>query len=237
MKKLLTLIVGIMLTSTALAQGSQKRVTIFGDSYSTFDGCITPDTNEPWYFSEFSSRKCRDNDVDSYKQTWWYLVIERMGWKLEMNNSYSGSTIGFHGYAGANGKSEDYAPRSFITRATNLGNPDIILICAGTNDSWTGEEIGEYKYADWSRQDCFYFRPAMSKFCHDMRELYPNAELLFMLNSELRPEINEAVHTLCALYGIPCLDLHDIEKQAGHPSQAGMKAIADQVVQYFTAGK
>ena len=31
------------------------------------------------------------------------------------------------------------------------------------------------------------------------------------------------------------LKLHDIDKQRGHPSVAGMKAIADQVIKYFKA--
>ena len=46
-------------------------------------------------------------------------------------NSYSGSTICNTGY-----RDEDYSDRSFINRTTLLGNPDIILICGGTNDSW-----------------------------------------------------------------------------------------------------
>ena len=36
--------------------------------------------------------------------------------------------------------------------------------------------------------------------------------------------------TICRHYGVECLDLHDIDKQRGHPSQKGMKAIAKQVL-------
>ena len=71
----------------------------------------------------------------------------------------------------------------------------------------------------------------MAKLLADLRQHYPNARLLFMLNSELKESINESVHTICRHYGVECLDLHDIDKQLGHPSQKGMKAIAEQVLE------
>ena len=44
MKK--TLLIAIMATLTWAAQAQDSlRVTIFGDSYSTFEGWLTPDTN------------------------------------------------------------------------------------------------------------------------------------------------------------------------------------------------
>lgn len=217
---------------------SPLRITIFGDSYSTFEGYITPYTNEPWYFYPDSPGKCKDNDVTRADQTWWYQLIERMGARLETNNSYSGSTIGYTGYIiPETGKHDDYKPRSFITRAPNLGNPDLILCCAGTNDSWDGEEIGEYKYSDWTEQDLYTFRPAMAKFCSEIKRLYPTTRFVFILNCDLKPETNESVHTILEHYGMECLDLQGIDKQAGHPSVKGMKQFADQVYEYLMKTK
>lgn len=217
----------VLLPILAMAKGKDSvRVTIFGDSYSTFEGYLTPDTNEVWYFPE--ARQQKGNDVNRVEQTWWWQVKERMGWKLERVNAYSGSTVCFTGY-----RKEDYTPRSFLTRLPYLGEPDIILICAGTNDSWCGAPVGEYQYGNWTRQDLFSFRPAMAKLCHDLKAQYPQAELLFILNSELKESINESVRTICKHYGIELLELHDIDKQRGHPSVAGMKAMAKQVVQFF----
>lgn len=213
---------------------SPLRITIFGDSYSTFEGYITPSTNEPWYFYPDSPGKCKDNDVTRADQTWWYQLIERMGARLETNNSYSGSTVGYTGYIiPETGKHDDYKPRSFITRAPNLGNPDIILCCAGTNDSWDGEEVGEYKYSDWTEQDLYTFRPAMAKFCTEIKRLYPNTRFVFILNCDLKPETAESVHTILNHYGMECLDLHGIDKQYGHPSVKGMKQFSDQVYDYL----
>ena len=211
-------------------------ISIFGDSYSTFESYITPDTNEPWYYWPPSKGKAAGNDVKHPDQTWWWQVIERLGARLETNNSYSGSTVGYTGYVNKEtGKHDNYKPRSFITRAPNLGNPDLILVCAATNDSWDGEDIGEYKYADWTEQDLFTFRPAMARWCSDMKRLYPDKRIVFIINCDLKADFVESMHTILDRYGIEYLDLKKIDKQWGHPSIKGMKAFADQVVEYLTS--
>lgn len=221
------------------------RVSIFGDSYSTFEGYI-PEVNEPWYFYPNSKGKCAANNVDRPDQTWWYQTIEMLdtmayrlgnynGARLEKNDSYSGSTIGYTGYIiPQTGKHDDYKPRSFITRAPRLGNPDLILLCGATNDSWDGEEIGEYKYTDWEEKDFYTFRPAMAKLCVEMKKLYPSSRVLFIINSELKESIVESIRKICDHYCIEYLELKDIDKQVGHPSRKGMSTIAKQVVKYLS---
>lgn len=203
------------------------KVSILGDSYSTFEGWLQPAWNAVWYFN----KKNPMNDVDKVEQTWWYQVADGMGYKLERNNSFSGATICYSGYKGSDGLPSDYSDRSFIGRAADLGHPDIILVCGGTNDSWSGAPVGEYLWKDWTNEDLYCFRPAMAKMCSELKTLYPASRTVFILNSELREDINESVHSICSHFGIECVDLHDIEKQAGHPSQAGMKAIAVQVIE------
>lgn len=220
-----------LVTSLSLMAQQPKdslRVTIFGDSYSTFEGWLTPATNEPWYYKPDSPARTKDNDVTAVEQTWWYQVIEEMGYKLEKNNSYSGSTVGYYGY-----QNENYQPRSFNTRVEDLGEPDIILSCCITNDSWTGERVGEYKYANWTENDMWYFRPAMARLCAQLRLNYPMARVYFILNTDLKPEHSESMRVICRHYGFPLIELHDIDKQMGHPSQAGMKAFAQQVIDYL----
>ena len=216
-------------------------VSILGDSYSTFEGCLATDSNEVWYYPVDSPKHHKGNDVGEASQCWWSIVIKEMGATLERNNSFSGSTICRTGYAKdktgdrvpLKGYEQmcDYTNRSFISRSNALGNPDIILICGGTNDSWCGAPIGDYVYGNWTDLQLYTFRPAMAKLLADLRQHYPQARLLFMLNSELKESINESVHTICRHYGVDCLDLHDIDKQRGHPSQKGMKAIAEQVIE------
>ena len=72
-----------------------------------------------------------------------------------------------------------------------------------------------------------------------MTKRYLGVDMYFILNSELSDAINASVFTICDYYKVPVIVLHDIDKKAGHPSVAGMKAIADQVDAYVhqRAGK
>jgi len=198
-----------------------RRVAILGDSYSTYENYITPHTNEPWYFEKTNTDL---TDLTDVSQTWWHILCTERGFRLEINNSYSGSTIGYTGYNG-----DDYSPRSFITRADNLGSPDIILVFGGTNDSWCGEEMGEMKWDNYSRDDFYTYRPAMCYLAKYMARRYMGVDIYFIINTDLKPEVVSAMKEACGRYGLKTIELHDIEKQAGHPNKAGMKAIAAQV--------
>ncbi len=68
----------------------KKSVSILGDSYSTFENYVEPKTNEMWYFVHPDTKR---TDVSDVKQTWWHQLIKNGGYKLEQNNSYSGSTV------------------------------------------------------------------------------------------------------------------------------------------------
>lgn len=212
-----------LLALSLLPTMAQVRPTIavLGDSYSTFEGFI-PKGNEVWYHVPAD---LKNTDVTQVEQTWWWQVIKEGGYKMGMINAYSGATICYTGY-----NDDDYSARSFITRAPNLGHPDIILICGATNDSWAGAPIGSYKYDNWKRADLYTFRPAMAKLLNDIQEHYPNVDVYFILNSELKPEINESVVEVCKHYKVPVIKLHDIDKMSGHPSVKGMKSFAQQVL-------
>jgi len=218
MKKLLVILLSI---ATISVWGQVKpTVSVLGDSYSTFEGFI-PEGNETWYMSATLNR----TDVDRVEQTWWWQVIKEGGYKLGINNSWSGATVCNTGY-----NDKDYTHESFVTRSLNLGCPDIILICGATNDSWAGVALGNYQYDKWRRGDLFFFRPAMAKMLDNIRLHYPNTEVYFILNTELKPEINESVDQICGHYGVPVIKLHNIDKANGHPTIKGMKDMASQVL-------
>lgn len=203
---------------------SQPRFSILGDSYSTFGGYVLPSTNPCWYNGTDGGNVPKQNDVSRVEDTWWFLLAQNYGLRLDTNNSYSGSTVCHTGYEGA-----DFSDRSFITRLHGLGRPDIVLVFGGTNDSWAGVPIGEYQYGAWSRQDLYAFRPAFCYLLHHLKELYPHARILTITNTGLSEEVTASMDSISRHYGIDNVRLHDIEKQAGHPSVAGMKAICDQV--------
>lgn len=210
-----------LLLLCGVAGAQKKSVSILGDSYSTYEGYMTPQTNELWYYAKAKSER---TDVTDVRQTWWHQLIRKKDWKLCVNNSYSGATISYTGYDG-----NDYAARSFNTRADNLGSPDVILIFGATNDSWAGSPIGDYKYEGITWGDLYQFRPAMARLLEYMQNRYLGAEIYFLLNDGLRESINESVKTICDHYGIKYIELHGIHKISGHPSVKGMSQIAEQV--------
>lgn len=210
---------------SAPALSPRASVSILGDSYSTFEGHVSPDTNYVWYFKAPNPGQTDVNRVD---QTWWQQLIRDKGLRLEVNNSFSGSTISHRGYKGA-----DYSDRSFLTRAKKLGSPDVILVFGATNDSWAGVEVGEYAPADAKVEadygDLYTFRPALDLMLATMKDYYPGTEIYFIVNTELRPEITESIATLCKRHGVETIMLENIDKMSGHPSVKGMGQIAAQV--------
>ena len=219
MKKITLTILAVLMAGIAVAQ--TKAVSILGDSYSTYEDFVTPATNELWYYAKNSDQK---TDVKDVRPTWWHQLIKENGWRLAVNNSYSGATISYTGYDG-----NDYSPRSFNTRMDNLGQPDIIFIFGATNDSWAGSPIGDFKYEDINKADLYEFRPALAHMLRWMTDRYVNTEIYFILNTELKDEINTSVKTVCAHYGVPVITLTEVDKISGHPSVKGMRQIADQV--------
>ena len=184
---------------------------------------MTPSTNELWYYAK---SKPTQTDVSNVRQTWWYQLISKKGWRLCVNNSYSGATISYTGYDG-----NDYSARSFNTRADNVGSPDVLLIFGATNDSWAGTPIGEYKYEGITHGDLYTFRPAMARLMDYVTTRYIGTDIYFLLNDGLRPEIVESVKTICQRYNVPVIELQAIDKKSGHPSVKGMQQIAEQVAQ------
>jgi hypothetical protein len=201
----------------AQSNSQPKKVSVLGDSYSTFAG-HNPEGYAPFYPND-------RNDVTEVEQTWWSLYIKAMGYELEQNNSWGGTTICGTGYGRM-----DSSASSFNARVDMLGDPDIIFIFGGTNDAWAGSPIGEYKWEGWTKEDCKSFRPAYACLLDSLKKKYPDAEIYSILNSELREEINESSREVCKHYGVQLIELYDIEKQNGHPSIKGMQSICDQLL-------
>lgn len=198
-----------------------KKLSILGDSYSTFEGYI-PEGYIAWY--KPVPKEGRPTDVTRPEQTWWEIFMTENGYELETNNSYSGSTVCNTGYEG-----QDYSDRSFVNRVSLLGEPDLIIVFGGTNDAWAGVPLGEYVWENWKTEDLYAFRPAAAKTAYCLTTLYPGADVIYLVNDDINEEIKESTAEICRHYGISCITLHDIEKISGHPSQKGMRQIAEQL--------
>ena len=204
------------------------KVSILGDSYSTFDGYIT-EGNESWYSSSTTTYYA-DNDVQAVTQTWWnkFFTANSGTYELLVNNSYSGSTM-------CNYTISPMAEgTSFISRSSNLSSggtqPDVILIFGGTNDWWNkGLVIGDYQYSDWTDADKRLFRPGFAYLINNVKTTYPDTEVWFILNDMITDDVYNSICTICNHYSIPIIAPQGIAKGSGHPTEVGMTTIKEAV--------
>ena len=132
--------------------------TVIGDSYSTYEGWNNANNNG---FAVYYP-KTSVPDVTDVSHTWWHQLHSTDEFELEKLNTYSGSVISYRkGDVLQQGDKKSFLAR--LTRA-DMGNPDVILIFGGTNDSWhnTDADLGEYKYEGIVQNDLSHFRPAFA---------------------------------------------------------------------------
>ena len=207
------------------------NVFLLGDSYSTFLGHI-PEGFACWY----NLSPERDTDVDAVEQTWWHQLFSATDSNLIYNCSWSGSTVCHRGYNG-----NDVCHNSFVTRFDNMDkegyfaqNPiDTFIIFGGTNDNWAQSPVGELMIEGWTKEKLYSALPAFCYLLHRVKGTLPNTRILWIINTELRPEIENGIMDACAYYGVETIVLKDIAKQSGHPNQAGMEQIFQQVLAYL----
>ena len=205
------------------------KTVILGDSYSTFAGHI-PAGNVVYYSPEDE----HNSRVTRVEQTWWHQLIAATDSQLILNESWSGSTIGYTGY-----EKEDYTHLCFNTRldkmyeAGTLDGIDTLLIFGGTNDDWCGAPEGELKFEGWTNEEMYCALPAIGRLFCRVAEILPDVKVYAIINTELKPSIHDALLKAAAHNGIPTICLSDIDKIWGHPSDIGMTQIKEQLLAYF----
>ena len=129
----------------------KKRISILGDSVSTFAGITPP---EALFYDAWRQE---ETGVTSPDDTWWMQVIQGMGGILGVNNSYAGSTVS--GGFMTSGTSEKR-----LRTLSAEGEPDMILVAMGANDWGFGVHPQEFEYE---------YRRMLQR----MKRLYPRAEI------------------------------------------------------------
>lgn len=215
---------------TPIGVGGYTSFSIVGDSYSTFQDWL-PSGNAVWYPPTGDNAS---NDVRKVQETWWWQLADRTGMTLFMNDSWSGSTICGTGYNGANVLNTS----AMVTRVkTHMGQtkvlgpkPDVIFLFGGTNDSCAGSPVGSLKYSDWTDEDLMQVLPAFCSMVNYLQTWNPGCRIINITNTDLKADITNGLATACEYYGIENIQLNNVDKIGGHPSIAGMKAIADQII-------
>ena len=107
------------------------------------------------------------------------------------------------------------------------------FIFGGTNDSWCDAPLGEIKYENIERSDLYCVLPAFSYFASRLKEELAGAQIFFIINTEIKPEIIDGIAAICEHYGIGSINLESIDKINGHPTEIGMSQIKEQVKKYL----
>ncbi|MCM1546009.1 MAG: SGNH/GDSL hydrolase family protein [Clostridiales bacterium] len=212
-----------------------KYFSVLGDSISSLYG-YTPFGYDSYYKFEV----CLTSGVKEYGDTWWGQVIEALGGRLLVNNSWSGTLVTKHPEC----RIESYACSD--ERTAGLGengvSPDVIMIYMGTNDAgWSVPVSG----ADG---DISCFESAYAAMLAKVKRNYPEAEIwCFTLCKKKGYDcgyMGEYCAVICSLakacgcrvielYGQPrCYETFD----GIHPDAAGMKTIAEVVLDQIKIG-
>ncbi len=124
-----------------------KKVSIIGDSISTFRGYIFENQSErynPYYPNSWTenSETVWGNVLSERNTWWWKLIYNKMtNARLEVDNAYSGSsccyidanTPNYSKHNVTDKASTDYSFRNRYRRE-GIGNPDVVIIYGGRND-------------------------------------------------------------------------------------------------------
>lgn len=190
-----------------------KKISILGDSISTFnqDGYMIP--GYAMYYPTLPSY--RGADVTSVSDTWWMQVINSIDSILEINASYSGST--------ASNRSIGFSPRVPL-----LGNPDIVFIALGTNDSNNSVPIGTIDFNTQS-YDLTQFAPAYIKGIKDTIAAYPKAKIICVA-FDMGVAYQNAIKIIAEHYGAEYIYVGDVTDV--HPNKSEMTAAADSIIKY-----
>ena len=208
-----------------------KNIMIFGDSYSTFAGYIPQG-----YAVYYSSAESDNTDVRRVEETWWHSLCSDLALNLIRNDSWSGSTLGNTGYSGDCSGTSSFIYRLEKLEAENFfkeNDIDTVFVFGCTNDSWANAPLGELKLNDFTKEDLFSVCPAIGYFIGRLKEILPEANIVFLINTDLKPEIGDAIKTASEHYGTSYIAFESIDKRCGHPTIQGMRDIKNQVQEFL----
>lgn len=189
------------------------KVSIMGDSISTFEGCNPPENKV--FYQGLTARK---NGVFSKELTWWHRVIEGLHAQLCINNAYSGSKVSGKGFPSA------LSPER-IEGLSGRMEPDVILVYMGLNDFGKNVFVGKSRRILWKKNPEHFF-DAYCLMLQRMKKRYPKAKVICgtLLKSHVREnpqwrfdggfpcryvleQYNQSIRSACRKNGAICVEL------------------------------
>ena len=214
--------------ASSTATSSKKRVSLLGDSITTYKGYTLFPSNGQYPNSNYS-------DFTSVTQTYWYqLIYNKMtNAVLEANSSHTATCV-------QNTVKNGYPGYGFLNRYADLGNPDVIFINGGTNDSWSFKlPVGTLDFSIATNDlDTYQFAQAYDKLIRLMKEKYPKAKIFCIIGDCVMDiqykEYAQVIRDVCNHYNVKYAEVKFANRSAStydnvHPNVAGMKEMADQI--------
>lgn len=234
-----------------------KKLSILGDSISTFG---TPDQSNSLGTWTYAGNRCRypqSNLLTDVNDTYWKKIIDNANMVLGVNESWAGSRVSNTQFT----DSGDFGPNrciSSVTRISHLGengNPDYIIVYAGTNDAGGSVEIGTFNTEspiNYTKDiidnlDVSTFANAYRAMLIRLMYYYPNSRILVLMPNFTTTYYTitnldkyiEVIREACDFFGIKYIDLRTsgitIYNKSNylpdgiHPNKDGMSLIYTQV--------
>lgn len=232
-----------------------KRVSILGDSISTFGTPSSTNQLGTYCYSYYPTATCRYSvdGVDSIQfnvnNTWWMRLIDRLGASLGINESWRGTLVTGNGASTFNNQTR-------INHLGENGTPDLILVYGGTNDAGNSAPLGTFDggvYSDYDTSakiaalDVSTFANAYKAMLIRLMYTYPLSEIVCVLPTfttsyytikELDNYV-EVIKEACDFFGIKWIDVRvsniNIFNKTTylvdgiHPNADGMRLLCDKI--------
>ncbi len=187
------------------------KISILGDSISTFHGYIPED-----YALYYDVYAAMHNGIKGVEDIWWWKVIKLLDGELMVDNAFSGSRVTGKSFPAGNGMERIGALRG----TTDV--PDIILVYLGYNDYGFSAPL---EYEDGLTEE-EYFSAAYPLMIKRIKECYPQAIIccatLMPTYIEYRPDwsvplndkglemeaYNDVIRHTCEEHGAVLIDLY-----------------------------
>lgn len=185
-----------------------KKMSILGDSISTYVGTI-PAGNRDYYTGN-------NLGVSDVSQMWWHIVMTTLKMTLLVNNSWAGRCVA------STRDSETSMINSAGARAENVAilktddaTPDVIFVRLGTNDFSYSTPLGDYNGKTQLTTNIVDFRSAYANMLTQLTKQFPDAEIWCctipparrtssfpsVVNENSILQFNEIIIEMCNLFG------------------------------------
>ena len=196
-----------------------KKVSILGDSISTFTGTMPADYNI--YYPE-------SGDIPNAGQTWWGQLLANTGMVLCRNASSANTDVTGNSLA-LDGSAPGCSIRRIVDlKGTDGSNPDVIIIYMGINDFARSRTLGSFTSPGVQTEgEVMVFTDAYELMLQKIKALYPTASIYCCtllercdlngntgapavnLNGDTVADFNTQIKPIAKAYGASVIDFYN----------------------------